>query len=176
VLHVAHWKYKIKWGKNLLDSNISSTCPHNMVNFGPLTAEIGWPVWGTQQILTGFTSSLRYCSNVAHWKPTKPCTMFGRPGLVHNIYIFGGSCPLTEFCKVQNSLCVQVLHSPILAALLHGTQAAGVSQNLQHATRNGITELHRGRQLYSAGRPSRWASALILVTGIIITPHRSTTP
>jgi len=26
--------------KNLLSSNISSTCPHNMVNFGPLAAEI----------------------------------------------------------------------------------------------------------------------------------------
>jgi len=27
--------------KNLLSSNASSTCPHNMANFGPLTAEIG---------------------------------------------------------------------------------------------------------------------------------------
>jgi len=26
--------------KNLLSSNISSTCLHNMVNFGPLAAEI----------------------------------------------------------------------------------------------------------------------------------------
>jgi len=43
------------------------------------------------------------------------------------IYIFGGSCPLTEYCHVQNSLCVQVLPS-ILAALLRGTPAAGVSQ------------------------------------------------
>jgi len=34
--------------KNLLNSNISSTCPHNMVNFGPLAAEIGLPVSGTQ--------------------------------------------------------------------------------------------------------------------------------
>ena len=44
------------------------------------------------------------------------------PGLVHYIYIFGGSCPLTEFYQVQNSLCVQVLRSPILAALLQGTR------------------------------------------------------
>jgi len=42
---------------------------------------------------------------------------------------------------VQNSLYVQVLRSPILAALLHGTPAAGVSQTLRHGTRNGITEL-----------------------------------
>jgi len=33
--------------KNLLSSNISSTCPHNMVTFGPLMAEIGSTVWGT---------------------------------------------------------------------------------------------------------------------------------
>jgi len=49
--------------KNLLSSNISSTCPHNMVNFGPLAAEIvtssrfGAPL----QISTGFVSRQRYC-------------------------------------------------------------------------------------------------------------------
>jgi len=32
--------------KNLLSSNISPRCPHNMVSFGPLTAEIGSGVWG----------------------------------------------------------------------------------------------------------------------------------
>ena len=32
---------------NLLSSNISSTCPYNMVNFGPLAAEILSLVWGT---------------------------------------------------------------------------------------------------------------------------------
>jgi len=32
--------------KNLLSSNISSTCLHNMVNFGPLAAEIISLVWG----------------------------------------------------------------------------------------------------------------------------------
>jgi len=33
--------------KNLLNSNVSPRCPHNMVNFGSLAAEIGWRVWGT---------------------------------------------------------------------------------------------------------------------------------
>jgi len=51
-----------------------------------------------------------------------------------------GSCPLTEFCQVQNSLYVQVLRSLILEALLHGTPAAGVSQTLRPCARNGITE------------------------------------
>jgi len=39
------------------------------------------------------------------------------PGPVHYIH-FGGCCPLTEFCQVQSSLCVQVLRYPTLAALL----------------------------------------------------------
>jgi len=30
------------WEKNLLGSNMSSTCTHNMANFGPLAAEIGF--------------------------------------------------------------------------------------------------------------------------------------
>ena len=89
------------------------------------------------------------------------------PGLVHDIYIymFGFSCPLTEFCLVQNSHYVQVLRSPIMAALLHGTPGAGVSKTLRCDARNGIIELsHRAaRHLYSAGRPSRWHRSHILV-------------
>ena len=42
---------------------------------------------------------------------------------------------------MQNSLCVQVLRSPILAALLHGTRPVGVSQTLRRDTGSGITEL-----------------------------------
>jgi len=41
-------------GKNLLSSNISSTCPHNMVNFGLVAAEIDWRVWGTPVTFNGF--------------------------------------------------------------------------------------------------------------------------
>ena len=40
--------------KNLLSSNISSTCPHNMVNFGPLAGEIVSLVWGTRGNFSGF--------------------------------------------------------------------------------------------------------------------------
>ena len=59
--------------KNLLNSNVSPTCPHNMVNFGPLVAEICWRVWGTPANFNGFR---------------------------------------------------------VLAALLHGTEAVGISQSL----------------------------------------------
>ena len=41
-------------GKNLLSINTSSTCPDNMVNFGLLTAEICWRVWGTPTNFNGF--------------------------------------------------------------------------------------------------------------------------
>jgi len=74
--------------KNLL-SSISSTCPHNMANFGPLAAEIVSLVWGTPGHSTGFA-----------WHSSS-----GR--------------------------------QPNFAAL------------------------NRGRHLYSAGRPSRWALAHI---------------
>jgi len=40
--------------KNLLSSNISSRCPHSMVNFGPLVAEVGPVVWGTPANFNGF--------------------------------------------------------------------------------------------------------------------------
>ena len=77
VLHAARWKYRTQnrhFGtiaqlcraissqlrrvlttvKNLLINNTSSTCLHNMTNFGQLTAEIGWPVWGTPANFNGF--------------------------------------------------------------------------------------------------------------------------
>jgi len=40
--------------KNLLNSNTSTTCPNNMVNFGLLTADIYWRVWGTSANFNGF--------------------------------------------------------------------------------------------------------------------------
>ena len=56
---------------------------------------------------------------------------------------FRGFLLLTEFCEVQNSLCVQVWLSRILAALglLHNSRAVCVSQTLRRGTRKGITEL-----------------------------------
>ena len=79
-------------GKNLLSSNMSSTCRHNMVNFGLLAAEIDSVVWGTSANFNGF-----------------------------------------------RILASSSGHQPNFAAL------------------------NRGRHLCSAGRPSRWALAHILV-------------
>ena len=41
-------------GKKLLNSNVSSTRPQNMVNLGLLAAEICWQVWGTSANFNGF--------------------------------------------------------------------------------------------------------------------------
>jgi len=40
--------------KDFLNSNASSTCPRNMVNFGRLAAEIGSGVWDTPANFNGF--------------------------------------------------------------------------------------------------------------------------
>ena len=90
--------------KNLLNSNIASTCPHNKANFGP-----SLPIWGTSAHFNGFR---------------------------------------------------------VLAALLHGTLVVAGGRQPNFAA------LNRGRHLYSAGRPSRWALAHILVASCISSePH-----
>jgi len=108
--------------KNLLNGNISSICFHNMVKFGLLMAEICWRVWGTSAYFNGFCvlASLlhRRCSTEVSQTLHD---VWPSPALVYHTYVFRGSCPLTEFFQLQNSLCAQVLRSPILAALLHGT-------------------------------------------------------
>jgi len=129
-------------GKNLLNINISPTCPHNMANVGPLTAEIISLVWGTPANFNQFRvlPSLLQRRRSAEANQTLH-DVWPSPRLVHYIYIFGSSYPLTEFCPVQNSLYFQLLRSSILAVLLQSTPPASVSQALRRGTRNGITEL-----------------------------------
>ena len=167
VLHAAPWKYRtqkiaknlpsghhcttssgcifatktrIDNRNNLLNSNISSTCSQNMANVGPLMAEIGLPVWGTPANLTDFASWLRYCSDVAQRTLTKLCTIFGRLLCWYTIYAFWGHLPPDGILARAKFDCVQVLRSRILAALLHDTSPAGLSQTLRRGTRNGISE------------------------------------
>jgi len=53
-LYLRNWRMYRQSEKNLLNSNTSSTCHPNMVNFGVLTAEIRWRVWGTPCNFNGF--------------------------------------------------------------------------------------------------------------------------
>jgi len=117
--------------KILLNSNISSTCPHNMVNFGPLGAEIVSLVWGPSKFQRVSRFGFVTAATSLNGSNQTLRDVWPSPGLIHYIYIFVGSCPVTEFCQVQHSLCVQDLRSPILVALLHGTLVVGVSQTLR---------------------------------------------
>ena len=66
-------------GKNLLNINISSTRPDNMVNFGLLTAEICWWVWGTPANFNGFRvlAVLLHCTLIVGVSQTLRCLTEG---------------------------------------------------------------------------------------------------
>jgi len=82
--------------KKVVKRQCIPTCPHNMVNFGPLAAEIVSLVWGTPANFKGVS----------------------RLGSV-------------------------------------------TAQNSSRGRQPNFAALNRGRQLYSAGRPSCWALALV---------------
>jgi len=105
-----------------------------MVNFGLLAAEIGSVVWRTPANFNGFRVLVSLLQR-RRWTKANQTLHDVWPS---PIYIFGGSCPITEFCQVKNSLCVQVLRFPILAALLHGTRVVGVRQTLWHWAEGAI--------------------------------------
>jgi len=103
--HISKIRKKIVKQQYLLHNS-----SHNMANIGPLTAEIGLPVWGTAANLNGF----RVLASLLQRRRSPEVNqtlhdLWPPPGLVHYICIFGGSCPLTEFCQVQNSCCVPSL-------------------------------------------------------------------
>jgi len=83
--------------KNLLNSSISSTCPHNMVHFSLLMAETSWRIWGTPANLNGFSvlalHYCTYCTDVTQRRSTKLCTMFGCLLTWYAIHIFLGPLP-----------------------------------------------------------------------------------
>jgi len=65
------------------------------VNFGPLTAEIGWRVWGTpcSKFQRVSRHLLLYWTDVAQRRKTTLCTMFGRLLGWYTVYIFGAHSP-----------------------------------------------------------------------------------
>jgi len=74
-----------------------------MMNFGPLVAEIGLAVWGTPANFNGFRILAALLQRRRSTEANQTLhDVWPSPGLVHYIYIFGGSCPVTEFCQVQN--------------------------------------------------------------------------
>jgi len=150
----------------LLNSNIFPTRPYNMLNFGLLPTEMVSLVWGTPANFNGF----RVLASLLQRRRSPEANqtlhdVWPSPGLLHYIYIFWGSCPLTEFRHVQNSLYVQVAFSYIGSVTARHSSSrrqpnCGVVQAME------LANFRRRRHLYSAGRPSRWASAHILVSHV----------
>jgi len=192
VLQAARWKYKTqKWGKkspfahhrtnlsgyifatkpcignrkkNLLNSNTSSRCPHNIVYFGPLMAEICWRVWGTPANFDGFRILPSFLQRRHSLEANQTCTMFGHLLGCYTICIFSGAlAPWQNFAgwKIHFTCksCILVYWQRYCTTLQQraSTKLCGMVQGME------LPNFHRGRHLYSAGRPSRWTSAHILV-------------
>jgi len=134
--------------KKLVKQQYLPTCPYNMVNFSPLAAEIGLPVWGTPANFNGF----RVMSSLLQRRRSTEANrtlydVWPSPGLVHYIYIFGGSGGLAPNGILQGAkftLRPSRAFSYIDSVTAHHS-SSGRQPNL--------AALSIGRHLYSAGRP-----------------------
>ena len=124
-----------------------------MANFGPLTVEICWRVWCTQADFNGFRVLASTAATSIIGVQPKFARCLASPLYIH----FWGFLSLTEFCHVQNSIRPSLAFSYIDTALQQRALAKlyGVVQGME------LRNSRRGRHPYSAGRPSRLASAHI---------------
>ena len=131
--------------------------------YGKLWSTSGWDRFGS----LGHPSEFQRVSRVGFVTaatPTKLCTM----------YCLAVSCPLTEFCRVHNSLHVQVLRSPILEALLHSTPSAGISQTAAWYMEWNYGTFAEGATFIWLGghdigyRPTFWLLLTIVIIMIIV--------
>jgi len=156
--------------RNLLNSNISSRCPHNMANFGPLTAEIGWRIWGTPANFNGF----RVLALLLQWHHSLAANqtlhdVWLSPGLVYYIYtFFGGFCPGLNFARhslnFASMSCILLYRQHYCTALDQWLSAklCGMVHGME------LRHFCRRYHLYSAGHPLHWALAHILVSFILL--------
>ena len=94
--------------KNLLSSNMSSTCPHNMVNFGLLAAEIVLPVWG---IPAGF-NGLRVLGALLHSSKVVSVSQTLRRRTEGATYVRQGDHHVGHwptFLVLSSNLCIRIL-------------------------------------------------------------------
>ena len=136
--------------------------------YGELRPINGWDllprVWGTPANFNGF----RVLPSLLHPRRSPEANqtlhdVWPSPGLLHYIYIFGDCSPWQNFarCKLHftSKSCILLYCQLCWTALHHRASAklCGVVLGME------LPKFRRGRHLYSAGRPSRWASAHILV-------------
>ena len=88
-----------------LNSNISPTCTHNMVPTSgwDLFVSLGHPSKFQWVLYLGFITA---ATSLTGRQPNyAQCVAVSWAGAVY-IHFFRGSCSLTEFCQVHNSLCI----------------------------------------------------------------------
>jgi len=157
-------------GKNLLNSNMSSTRLHNMANFGPLMAEIGSGVWGTPANFNGF----RILPLLLLWRRSPEANrtlhdVWPSPGLVHYIYIFRGLLPPDRILLgAKFTLCP----SPAFAYVGNVTarlSSSGRQPNFVASCKEwNYGAFAEGASYTRQGGHARWASAHILVCSCIV--------
>jgi len=133
------------------------------MNFGPLTVETCWRVWGTPANLNRFrvlASLLHRCRSTEVKKTLQD--VWPSPGLVHFIYTLGAVAPNGILPPAKFTLRTSFTFSYI-GSVTARHSSSGRQPNFVVCTRNGITEL-------SQRAPSRfgWA-AITLGSG----PHSS---
>jgi len=156
---------------------------HMFSQYRELRPTNGWDRFGS----LGHPSKFQGISHLAF--VTAATSLTGRePNFVRCLAVFWAGTLYIHFRELLppnrilpdakfTSLYVQVLRSPILAALLHGTPAAGVRQpNFAGWYKEwNYGTFAEDETPYSAGRPSCWASAHILVLPIAVTETTAST-
>ena len=124
--YISATKSHIDNRKKIVKQQYLPTCPYNIVNFGPLTAEIGSGVWGTGHPM----QQLQRVSRLGSF--TAPTSLTGgQPNFVRSLAVSwagtlyinfrgllppGGILPRAKF-----TLCLSLAFaSPVLVGLLHG--------------------------------------------------------
>jgi len=142
-------------GKKLLNGNSSSACPHSMVKFGLLGAEIVTLLWGAPADCNRFRVlvSLLQRRRSTEANQAARCLAVSWAG---TLYVhFWGFLP-------RNGILPGATFTlrPSLELSCFGSITA---QRCSSGRQPNFAALNRGRHLYSAGRPSCWAFAHILV-------------
>jgi len=119
-----------------------------MVNFGPLTAEIGWRVWGTPANFNRF----RIMASLMHRRRSTEINqtlhdVWPSPGLVYYAYIFGALAP-----------------NGILPGAIFALRPSFAFSYIGRVTaRHLLNNIQQKAPPLFGGRPSRWAWTHILV-------------
>ena len=144
------------------------TCPPNMANLVSLLAKICSGVWSTPANFNGFSVSaslLQWCRSSEANQTLH--NVWPSPGSVH-YDILGALAPWWNFiwCKIhftsKSSILLYCQHYCMALQQRAWAELCGVVHGME------LRNFCRRHHLYSAGWPSRWASAHIPVSNAIL--------